>query len=366
MSLTPRQQRQAQLHEKLRRELGAVICTALTDADVIEIIVNPDGALWWDRLSVGMEPAGVTLSEAHIESAIGTVAAMHDQVVHAASPRLKAELPLDGSRFQGLIRPVSPPTFVIRKQLQQVITLEQQVASGTLTTAQADVLLHALRQRWNIVLVGATLSGKTVLANSLLDALRTVCGDHLRLVVIEDTYELRCTAPNVVHLHTCDAADLRTLVQDTLRLRPDRIIVGEVRGAEALDLLKAWNTGHPGGITTVHADTAAQALIRLESLIEEAGVRPNPRMIASAIHLLVMMERVGSRQWRVQDLLRVHGWDGRAQRYQFSQIQSLQEVSNETQSDVFHNGHGMAATARHELGGYGGHGPAVGSADAHH
>jgi type IV secretion system protein VirB11 len=366
MSLTPRQHRQGQLQEKLRRELGVAICQALVDDDVIEIIVNPDGALWWDRLSVGMEPAGVVLSEAQIESAIGTVAAMHDQVVHAASPRLKAELPLDGSRFQGLLRPVSPPTFVIRKQLQQVLTLAQQVASGTLTAAQADVLLHALRQRWNIVIVGATLSGKTVLANSLLDALRTVCGDQLRLVLIEDTYELRCTAPNVVHLHTCEAADLRTLVQDTLRLRPDRIIVGEVRGAEALELLKAWNTGHPGGITTVHADTAAQALLRVESLMEEAGVRPNPRMIASTIHLLVMMARVGSRQWRVQELLHVHGWDARAQRYHFSQIQSVQEVYDETQSHVFHNNDRVAAAARHELGGNGGNGPALGPADAHH
>jgi type IV secretion system protein VirB11 len=133
------------------------------------------------------------------------------------------------------------------------------------------------------------------------------------LVLIEDTYELLCPAPNVMHLHTCDAADLRTLVQDTLRLRPDRIIVGEVRGAEALDLVKAWNTGHPGGITTVHADTAAAALVRLESLIEEAGVRPNPRVIATACHLLVMMERSGSQQWRVREMVRCEGWDG--QRY---------------------------------------------------
>src|SRR6476660_5422026 len=144
MSLTPRQHRQGQLQEKLRRELGAAICQALSDDDVIEIIVNPDGALWWDRLSVGMAPAGVSLSEAQIESAIGTVAAMHEQVVHAAAPRLRAELPLDGSRFQGLLRPVSPPTFVIRKQLKHVIPLDQQVEAGTLTNAQAEVLRYAL------------------------------------------------------------------------------------------------------------------------------------------------------------------------------------------------------------------------------
>jgi type IV secretion system protein TrbB len=248
--LTPRQQHQALLHEKFRREVTAAFCAALTDADIIELMANPDGTVWCDRLSVGMERLGLRLSETQIESAIGTVAAMHGLVVHAGSPRLKAELPLDGSRFQGLIRPVSPPTFVIRKHLTHVISLPQQVESGTVTAAQAAVLLEALRQRRNILIVGATLSGKTVLADSLIDAMCTLFGEQLRLVLIEDTYELHCTAPNVVHLHTCDAADLRTLVQDTLRLRPDRIIVGEVRGAEALDLLKAWNTGHPGGVTT--------------------------------------------------------------------------------------------------------------------
>lgn len=345
-ALSLRQQRQAHLQEKLRRELTVPVCGWLGNPDVIEIMANPNGEVWLDRLSVGLERTGVVLSEAQIESAIGTVAAMHDQVVHAASPRLKAELPLDGSRFQGLMRPVSPPTFVIRKHLQQVIPLAQQVDAETLTAGQAAVLSQALRQRWNIVIVGATLSGKTVLANSLIDAMLTLFGEQLRLVLIEDTYELRCPAPNVVHLHTCEAADLRTLVQDTLRLRPDRIIVGEVRGAEALDLLKAWNTGHPGGVTTIHADTAAQALIRLETLIEEAGVKPNPRMIAASIHLLVMMERVGSRQWRVQELLQVQGWDHRTQHYQCSPIQPQQEVRDAT-TTIRRNDNGVVA---HESG----------------
>jgi len=311
--LAPRQQRLAHLTEKLQRELSPAIGQWLMDDDVIEIMANPTGELWVDRLSIGMERTGITLPESQIEMAIGTVAAMHDLVITASSPRLKAELPLDGSRLQGMIRPVSPPTFVIRKHLKHVIALEEQVTQGTLTIGQVTVLREALRTRRNILIVGATLSGKTVLANSLLDAMLQLYGVTLRLVLIEDTYELLCTAPNVVHLHTCDAADLRTLVQDTLRLRPDRIIVGEVRGAEALELLKAWNTGHPGGVTTVHADTAAAALVRLESLVEEAGVRPNPRLIAAACHLLVMMERSGSRQWRVREMVRCEGWDG--QRY---------------------------------------------------
>lgn len=308
---SPRHQRLAQLTEKLQRELSPAIGQWLLDDDVIEIMANPNGELWVDRLSIGMERTGLRLPESQIEMAIGTVAAMHDLVVNASDPRLKAELPLDGSRFQGLIRPISPPTFVIRKHLKRVIALDEQVAQGTLTAWQATVLRDALRTRRNILMVGATLSGKTVLANSLLDAMLALFGETVRLVLIEDTYELLCTAPNVMHLHTCDTVDLRTLVHDTLRLRPDRIIVGEVRGAEALELVKAWNTGHPGGITTVHADTAAAALVRLESLIEEAGIRPNPRVIATACHLLVMMERRGPRQWQVREMVRCEGWDGR-------------------------------------------------------
>lgn len=310
---SPRQQRLAHLTEKLQRELSPAVGQWLLDDDVIEIMANPNGELWVDRLSLGMERTGLVVPESQIEMAIGTVAAMHDLVVNASFPRLKAELPLDGSRFQGLIRPISPPTFVIRKHLKRVISLDAQVEQGTLTAWQATVLRDALRTRRNILMVGATLSGKTVLANSLLDALLQDEGATLRVVLIEDTYELLCPAPNVLHLHTCDTVDLRTLVHDTLRLRPDRIMVGEVRGAEALELVKAWNTGHPGGITTVHADTAAAALVRLESLIEEAGVRPNPRVIATACHLLVMMERRGPRHWQVREMVRCEGWDG--QRY---------------------------------------------------
>ena len=319
-NLTPRQQRIAQNKEKLTRELGAKICAGLTDPDVIEIMANPNGELWFDRLSVGLQCTGVILSEAQIELAIGTVAAMHDLVVNDAHPRLKAEMPLDGSRFQGMIRPISAPMFVIRKHLTQAIPLTQHVIDETMTPRHLEVIRTAIQHRRNIILVGATLSGKTVIANSIIDEMLRVFGEQLRLVLIEDTYELVCPAANTVHLHTCAAADLRTLVQDTLRIRPDRIIVGEVRGAEALDLLKAWNTGHPGGVTTVHADTAAQALVRLETLIEEAGVRPNPRMIASAVHLIILMARVGSRQWRVQELIEVRGWDARTQQYRLQPL----------------------------------------------
>jgi len=307
---TPRQQQQVFQRGKLQQELTPTIGLGLQDDDVIEIMANPNGEIWFDRLSRGVERTGIVLSEAQIETIIGTVAHWHGLVAHRDAPRLRAELPLDGSRFQELLRPVSPPTFVIRKHLKQVIPLDHQVAAGTLTPAQAAILREALAARRNIAIVGGTLSGKTVLANTLMDAMVQRFGEFLRLVLIEDTYELRCTAPNVVHLHTSDTVSMQQLVQDALRLRPDRIIVGEVRGAEAWDLLKSWNTGHPGGVTTVHADTAPQAMDRLEALIEEAGVRPNPRVLASTVHLLVQMARTGSREWRVQQIVRCCGWNG--------------------------------------------------------
>jgi P-type conjugative transfer ATPase TrbB len=358
--MTPRQQREAHLHEKLRREFGPGVCNLLADPDVIEIIANPDGVVWCDRYSTGMTRTDTVLTDTQIESAIGTVAALHDHVVHAAAPRIKAELPLDGSRFQGLLRPVSPPTFVIRKHVSQVIPLSQQVQQGTVTPEQADILETAIRHRQNIVIVGATLSGKTVLADSLMDSMCMIFGPSLRLVVIEDTYELRCSAPNVVHLHTCDTVDLRTLVQDTLRLRPDRIIVGEVRGAEALDLLKALSTGHPGGVTTVHANSAKEALDRLESLIEEAGVPPNRRMIADTVNIIVMMERAGSRAWKVQDIVRCTGWDGHTYEFQQPTGGSYAEVST--------NGSNRSNVAHDERNGVGSgsrYWPAVGRTDDH-
>jgi type IV secretion system protein VirB11 len=318
ITLTPRQQQQALQRDKLQQELTPTIRNGLEDDDVIEIMANPNGEIWFDRLSCGVERTSIVFSEAQIEMIIGTIAHWHGVVVHRDAPRLRAELPLDGSRFQGLLRPVSPPTFVIRKHLKQVISLDEQVTAGTLTSAQAGILRAAINARNNIAIVGGTLSGKTVLANTLIDTMVQSFGESLRLVLIEDTYELRCTAPNVVHLHTGDTVSMQQLVQDALRLRPDRIIVGEVRGAEAWDLLKSWNTGHPGGVTTVHADTAPQAMDRLEALIEEAGIRPNPRILANTVHLIVQMARIGSREWRVQDIVRCCGWNGH--HYEFATV----------------------------------------------
>lgn len=336
---TPLQQQKARVEAKLRNELGEGVCGLLADPDVIEIMANPDGVVWCDRLSVGMEQTEILLPESQIELVCTTVASIHQHIVTAEYPLLKAELPLEGRpRFQGMIRPVSPPTYVIRIHTPQVITMAQQIASGTITETQAAILIGALRQRQNIILVGATLSGKTVLADSLMHAMCEMFGPQLRLVVIEDTYELHVAAPNAIHLHTTETTDLRTLIQTTMRLRPDRIIVGEVRGAEALDLVKALGTGHPGGITTIHANSAKEAMDRLESLIEEAGVQPNRRMLANTINMIVMMIRTGSAQWRVKEILHVEEWNTVKREYRFKEMKdgkaTIRNPHNQRRGDL--------------------------------
>src|SRR5260370_3843304 len=189
--------------------------------------------------------------------------------VHPGSPRVSAELPESGERFEGLLPPVvAAPAFAIRKPAVAVFTLEDYVAAGIMSVGQAETLRAAVADRQNILVAGGTSTGKTTLTNALLAEVAKTAD---RVVLIEDTRELQCKAPNLVALRTKDGvASLSDLVRSSLRLRPDRIPLGEVRGAEALDLLKAWGTGHPGGIGTIHAGSALGALRRLERIIPAA------------------------------------------------------------------------------------------------
>ena len=158
----------------------------------------------------------------------------------------------------------------------------------------------------HLILTGSTGTGKTTLANAILDAVARVSRDH-RIVVIEDTRELQVNAENVVFLRTSDNTDMTRLLRATMRLRPDRIVVGEVRDGSALALLKAWNTGHPGGVGTVHANDATAALIRVGQLIQEAGVPPNPELIAEAVNVVVSIKRTSEGR-RVEEVSLVRGW----------------------------------------------------------
>lgn len=302
-------EQQQRLQEKLRRELGPAVLAALDDADVTEVMLNADGALWIDSQRLGMRETGTRIGAVQAENLIGTVAAMLGTVVNAGSPIVEGELPLDGNRFEGLLPPVSTaPVLVIRKRPRLVYTLRDYVAAGIMRPRQAEAMRQAITTRQSVVIAGGTASGKTTLANALIHEMVTLGDPTERFVILEDTRELRCAARNAVQLHTGDVADLTRLTRVTMRLRPDRIIVGEVRGAEALALLKAWNTGHPGGVTTVHANSAAAALVRLDTLVQEAGVPAQPHLVAEAVDVVIFMVRTPAGR-RVEEVARVMGCD---------------------------------------------------------
>jgi P-type conjugative transfer ATPase TrbB len=311
--MTPRDVQTARLSEKLRRELGPVVLKALSDPDMIEIILNPDGRIWVESHTAGMSQTDASMAPTQAENLIGTVAAALNAVANPQNPIIEGELPLTGSRFEGLLPPIAPsPCFVIRKRASVLYTLDHYLKDNIVTRAQAIVLRDAIAKRRNIVIAGGTGSGKTTLVNALIHEMVSLGDQAERFVIIEDTLELQCAARNALQLHTTDAADMTRLVRATMRLRPDRIIIGEVRGKEALALLKAWNTGHPGGITTVHANSASAALLRLLSLVEEAGMPAQPQLIAEAVNLLAFMERTSITGRRLTELVHVEGYSQNA------------------------------------------------------
>ncbi|MGY2807763.1 MULTISPECIES: P-type conjugative transfer ATPase TrbB [unclassified Bradyrhizobium] len=289
----------------LRSALGPAIARYLDDIAVVEVMLNPDGRLWIDRLAGGLSETGEQLSAADGERIIRLVAHHVGSEVHAASPRISAELPETGERFEGLLPPVvAAPAFAIRKPAVAVFTLDDYAASRIMTSDQAEALRRAVAARRNILVAGGTSTGKTTLTNALL---AEVAKTSDRVVLIEDTRELQCKAPNLVALRTRDGVvSLSDLVRSSLRLRPDRIPIGEVRGAEALDLLKAWGTGHPGGIGTIHAGTALGALRRLEQLIQEAVITVPRALIAETINIIAVLSGRGAER-RLAELARVDG-----------------------------------------------------------
>ena len=289
----------------LRTALGPAIALWLEDPDVVEIMLNPDGRLWIDRLASGLVDTGERLLPSDGERIVRLVAHHVGAEVHAGSPRVSAELPETGERFEGLLPPVvTAPAFAIRKRAVAVFTLDDYVAAGIMCARQAETLRAAVVDRCNILVAGGTSTGKTTLTNALLAEVAKTAD---RVVVIEDTRELQCKAQNLVGLRTKDGvASLSDLVRSSLRLRPDRIPIGEVRGAEALDLLKAWGTGHPGGIGTIHAGSALGALRRLEQLIQEVVVTVPSALIAETIQLIPVLAGRGSDR-RLAELARVEG-----------------------------------------------------------
>lgn len=291
------------LIRKLQDALGDRLCIALDDPTVVEIMLNPDGRLFIERLGHGIAPAG-EMSKGAAEIVIGSVAHVLNSEVDDTRPIVSGEIPIGGHRFEGLLPPVvSAPSFSIRRRASRLIPLDDYVTGKMMTSHQASVIRNAIKSRLNIVVSGGTGSGKTTLANAVIAEIVETAPDD-RLVILEDTAEIQCVAENAVALHTSDSVDMARLLKSTMRLRPDRIIVGEVRDGAALTLLKAWNTGHPGGVTTIHSNSATSALQRLEQLTAEVSQQPMQSVIGDAVDLIVSIERTGKGR-RVTDILHV-------------------------------------------------------------
>lgn len=291
----------------LRTALGTHVAAWLDDPKIVEIMLNPDGHLWTDHLEYGLRDSGNVMSPQTGERIIRLIAHHASEEIHSGAPRLSAELPASGARFEGLLPPlVEAPSFAIRKPAVRVFSLEDYVRAGIMSADAAAILTASVAQRANILVAGGTSSGKTTLVNALLAEIAKT--EH-RVVLIEDTRELQCTAHNLVSLRTrANVASLADLVRSALRLRPDRIPIGEVRGAEALDLIKAWGTGHPGGVGTIHAGSAIGALRRLEQLVQEAVVTVPRALIAETIDMVAVLTR-NQQDRKLTELVQVQGLD---------------------------------------------------------
>jgi len=324
------------LETKLKRELGDTILELLEGDLVEDIVLNPDSGIWAKHMGSGFRRVG-QMSGSQAICAMNTIAAMRAMILNYERPVLETELPLDGSRFEGLIPPVvRHPVFAIRRRPKRIFTLKQYEQSGILTDksdplnrlrrrenfadqlvglSHAEVIRAAVAARKNILTVGSTGSGKTTLTNAILDAI-AVTSPLDRVISIEDTTELQCAVENYVDLRAVGSVTMLDCLRACMRLKPTRIVVGEVRGAEAHTMLKAWNTGHPGGAATVHANDALSGLIRLESLVAEATSAPQQQLIAEAIDLVVFIDEESSLTAgrKVREVALVTGYrDGRYQ-----------------------------------------------------
>jgi type IV secretion system protein TrbB len=302
----------ARYSEMMARYLGPVILRAFGDDDVTEIYVNPqDGLVRFDTRTRGRIESGVCVGATRVEMFLNAVATSLGLRLGADHPGLEAELPavgFRGSRLQGFVPPVTPaPAFAIRKPPAVVYSLDDYVAAGVISRRQRAEFRRGVSDHQNILIAGGTNTGKTTLANALLKEVTDLFPAE-RIVILEDTVELQCLAPDHLALRTTPNVPLAQLVKSALRTSPNRIVVGEVRGSEALDLLDAWATGHPGGVATVHASSAEGALLRLDRLAQRANVPPQRHLVAEAIHLIAVLE--GSHAGRrVTDLVRVDGLD---------------------------------------------------------
>ena len=297
----------------LETAFGKDIMYYLYDDKTVEIMLNPDGRLHYERIGEGKVATDIYIPSEQSENIIKLVASFTNKIANEQNAEVAGELPFQGARFQGWLPPVVERScFAIRRRAIAVYTLQDYVDQGALTHSQADFLINAVKTRQNIVVVGGTGSGKTTFTNALLQQLS---GSDDRVLVVEDLPELQVQVEDLVTMTTTSYVTMRDLVKGSLRMRPDRIIIGEVRDGAALDLLKAWNTGHPGGVCTIHANSVESAPYRFEDLLQEVVVTVPRNLILQAIDLIVFIQRDKAGKRIVTDIVELIGHDGH--QYQF-------------------------------------------------
>lgn len=280
----------------LMTALGPLVRSALKNKEITEIMLNENGKLFVEHLRFGMREIG-SLDAASAKSIIRTLASFLDRDLPQDRPILSGRIPYHGARFEGLLPPlVSSPVFSIRSHTSLTVPLLELKQKGMLSEKQYEILREAIKAKRNIVVAGATGTGKTTLINALLNEI-SVLNPRERLISIEDTPELEMNIPNHVNLVTSDNVSMSMLVKSALRMRPDRIIIGEVRGSEALDLVDALSSGHSGGLTSVHAGSIDQTLRRLSLLMSRHPSAPRfiEETLIDALDLVIMVSRTPQR-----------------------------------------------------------------------
>ena len=315
--------------EKLKRDLGQEFLQKFLNPNLLEVMCNPneDGSssIFWEEQGQDMvyDPEmSKRFNSSRAESVIKTIAGYYNKTVNEADPILESQFPIDGSRFTGIMPPVTTtPSFTIRKRPNRVFTLDEYVANGIMTEQQKSIIKQAITDKSNILVIGGTGSGKTTLVNAIIWEM-TDQHPNERIYISEDTGEIRCDSPNKVHVYTTMAADLTKLVRTALRFRPDRIVVGEVRGAEALDLLDTWNTGHPGGVATVHANSAVLGLERLEGLITRNPFHPTEirQLIAQVVNIIVFISKDRKTGRKIREIIKINGYNHHDKSFNFEYL----------------------------------------------
>jgi type IV secretion system protein VirB11 len=308
---------EARLIRSLKHNFGDLVLSAFLDPDVTDIMLNPDGKLWIQRQGETRPVGVVDAEEAYL--IISRVGSSMKLTVREDAPIVRGVVPVYGHRFEGMISPVvDAPSFAIRKKAIKVFSIEEYVAADIMPESVRDAIDDAILAYKNMLVVGGTGSGKTTLVNAIIERMALLCNQD-RLAIIEDAAELQSKSPNVIFLRSSLFISARKLVESCMRLNPDRILFGEVINGAALDLLKAWNTGHPGGLSTIHANSALGGLFRMQALISEVSVTPMHELIGEAVDVCIFIRAKGKSR-RITQCAKIDSYNANEKRYEIEYV----------------------------------------------